>query len=287
MKIRIGIPAIAAFLLTGIAGHADAGALAPVGHIPHLAWGAGWQSVVFVYNQGATDATVLVNTYGDGGDPIALPWTDPFTSARTGVTGALTTSLNFTVKAGAIVAFLASSDEPGANNAWAQIFSDSSSVTGGVNFKYNVGLEHGEGMVTIDPGTAKSWDMVFFSEKESIRCDYAYEFTAYAFANTTTNPVTVTRTVVDRTSGVEKFHDQIELKPRGHTAFLGWDLVQQADNAGAPTGIWVMRVSAPGPGQIAPLALHFRQDKSGLTADGKSCQLGPRVFESVPTWVVQ
>ena len=280
MKLQFAVPMIA-LLLMAPSDQAAAGTLSSAGNIAHLAWNGGWQTVIFFNNYGAADATVAVNFFGDDGAPKGVPLTNVY-NGQPGLTGAPVTSLNFTMKAGTMSVFSAEVEGGAEDHGWAQVLSDVTTIKSGVDFKYSSGNSRGEAMAMADQSSTRTWDLLFFGEKDGVGCDNAWEFTSYAIANVTNAPVTFTRTVTDRISGAFVFQDSVTLQAHGHTGFLAWDLAQQPDSpaSGAPAGLWMMRVTAPGAGQITPLTLHFRQEKS-------ACVLGARIFESVPNWEIQ
>ena len=279
MRLPFGMTGVVLLAMALTGGTASA-VPAPVGNIPHLAWGAGWQSVIFLSNTGTADASIIVRTYDDTGAAISVPWTTIF-NGPSGQAGNPVPTLQFVLRAGALAVISASNDIT-QGTAWAQILSDVPGIKGGVDFKYASGGVNGEGMVMYDQGTTRVWDMLLFAEQGAYGCDNSYEFTSYAIANTTSAPVTFTRAINNRISGQLEYQDQITLPAYGHMAFIATDLVKQPDRGNGPpvTGVWMLRLTAPAAGQIAPLSLHFRQNIS-------NCATGALVFESLPSWPIQ
>jgi hypothetical protein len=254
--------------------------LAPVGSFAHLAWGGGWKTGILITNNGATDATIVLNSYDDNGAAIAVPWENVY-NGPSGQNGTPVSTLNFTLKAGSVAVLSASSDAPVGSTGWAQVLSDVPAIQGGATFRYNNGGTAGEAFEALEQGTPQVRDALFYSEPKGT-CDNVYEFTSYAIANMTGAPVTLTRTITDRISGQQKFQDQLMIPAYGHKAFVARDLINQPDPAGGPSAFWMLRVTSPAPNQITTLGLHFRQFQS-CAANGT----GPLVFESMPLWPIQ
>lgn len=281
MRIRFAFMPIA-MLFMAMTGQAVG--LSVVGNIPHVAWGMGWQTALFLSNYGTSDANVVVNTYDDNGSALSAPWTSVF-AGQSGVTGAPVTSLNITLKAGQIAVFAVTGVDTSVFQGSAQVLSDVATINGGVDFKYDVGTLHGEGMAMFDQSSAKMWDLLYFAQTQAANCSYANEFTSYAIANTTASQVTFTRTIADRITGVQQYSDQVTLGPHGHMSFIGSPLPSQGPALGSPSSLWMMRVTAPAAGQLALVTLHFRQDVAPDIHG--ACVSGTEVFESVPNWVLQ
>jgi hypothetical protein len=277
MRFRLGLMILMALALCGQVAALN---LAPVGSFAHLAWGGGWKTGILITNNGATDATIVLNSYDDNGVAIAVPWVNAH-NGPSNQNGTPVSTLNFTLKAGTVAVLSASSDAPIGLSGWAQVLSDVSAIQGGANFRYNNGGVAGEAFEALEQGTPQVRDAIFDAEPKG-NCDNVSEFTSYAIANMTGAQVMITRTITDRVTGQQQFQDQFAIPAYGHKAFLASELVKQPDPAGGPGALWMLRVSSPAPNQITTLGLHFRQFQS-CAANGT----GPLVFESMPLWPIQ
>lgn len=273
---RIAILGVSALLMAATTQAADA--VNQVGVISHLAWGGGWQTVMFLNNHGQSTAHIVVNTYDDNGSPMGIPWANIFNGPGTLNGSTSVSTLDFTLAAGSVAVMQASSSADIGSTAWASVASDVTTVVGGANFKYQAEGMNGEAWVDLEGNTTKTRQVMFFSESKGADCDNAYEFASYAVVNMTAAPVVVTRTVTDVLNGVQKYQQQLTLPAHGHTAFLASDLVAQGPTDSQPSRVWLMQVAAPAANQVSVLSLHFRQQTSCSSGNGNL------IFESMPSW---
>ncbi|HKD08820.1 MAG TPA: BACON domain-containing carbohydrate-binding protein [Bryobacteraceae bacterium] len=225
------------FLVQEAAAPSTAG-LTNIGSLAHMAAGGGWATTITMVNLSATSTRILVNCFGDTGNPLTLALTFPQTGEN-----AVAASIDRTLGPGALLEVVAGGPALGpVVMGWCQLLG-SGDVNAYAAFRFTSGTLDNQALAPFETGNASTY-IIGFDNTNGFA-------TGIALANTSSAAASVGIVIRDDT-GATILTSSISLGAMAHTSFvLSSDYASTAGKRGT-----VELDSGPG-AQIVTLGLEF------------------------------
>jgi hypothetical protein len=209
------------------------------GTIAHIAFGAGWQTLLTLVNTGATPAQVTLNYFDDDGNKLSVPMVAPASGATNSAT---TVSESQAPGASLSIQTQGAEDAPQTSTGWAQL-TTTGNVSGFAVFQIEKTLQ--EAVVPLEARQAGVYVLAFDNSGGLT--------TGLAIANASSQTATIPA-VVRNDAGQQIAAGSLVVAAHGHTSFMLTDTghggyAQTADKRGT------IEFDTPSGGQISVLGI--------------------------------
>jgi hypothetical protein len=209
------------------------------GMIAHMAFGAGWQTLLTLVNTGATQAQVSLNYFDDGGNKLSVPMFEPASGATNSAT---TMTQSLAPGASLLIQTQGAEDAPQTLTGWAQL-TTTGNVSGYAIFQIEKTLQ--EAVVPLEARQAGAYVLAFDNSGGLA--------TGLAIANASSQTATIPA-VVRNDAGQQIASGSLVVAAHGHRSFMLTDTAHggYAQTAGERGTI---EFDTPSGGQISVLGI--------------------------------
>jgi sugar lactone lactonase YvrE len=179
------------------------------GMIAHIAFGAGWQTLLTLVNTGATQAQVSLNYFDDNGNKLSVPMFEPASGATNSAT---TVSESLAPGASLLIQSQGAEDAAQTSTGWAQL-TTTGNVSGFAVFQIEKTLQ--EAVVPLESRQAGAYVLAFDNSGGL--------GTGLAIANASSQTATIP-TVVRNDAGQQIASGNLVVMAHGHTSFMLTDI---------------------------------------------------------------